>query len=61
MCRYCEYYLSTLLFIFNCLFSRGLGGKFGDEVMEKFKAKTMDDLSNLSKQQFISNFGEKSG
>ncbi|KAG8197841.1 hypothetical protein JTE90_020118 [Oedothorax gibbosus] len=40
---------------------RGLGGKFGDEVMERFKVKTMADLSELSKQLFLSSFGEKSG
>ncbi|KAF8795998.1 DNA polymerase eta-like [Argiope bruennichi] len=40
---------------------RNLGGKLGDHVMEKFNVKTMGDLWNLPKTQFINGFGDKTG
>lgn len=40
---------------------RNLGGKLGEQVMLKLNAKTMEDLLNLPKTQFMNNFGEKTG
>ncbi|XP_054712671.1 DNA polymerase eta-like [Uloborus diversus] len=40
---------------------RNLGGKLGKEVTEKFNAKTMGELFNVSKSQFVGSFGEKTG
>ncbi|GBM53449.1 DNA polymerase eta [Araneus ventricosus] len=40
---------------------RNLGGKLGDHVMQKFNVKTMGDLWNLPKSQFVNGFGDKTG
>ncbi|GFT44880.1 DNA polymerase eta [Nephila pilipes] len=40
---------------------RNLGGKLGEQVMLKLNAKTMEDLLNLPKAQFVNNFGDKTG
>ncbi|CAL1270242.1 unnamed protein product [Larinioides sclopetarius] len=40
---------------------RNLGGKLGDHVMQKFNVKTMGELWNLPKSQFINGFGDKTG